>query len=46
MSHRDRILRILADGPSTSSEIACELHLSTSRASDTLARLVSAGHLV
>lgn len=45
MNNRARILRILADGPSTSSEIACTLYMSRRLISATLQQMHERGHV-
>lgn len=45
MSNPDRILRILAEGPSTSGEIACALRMHNRACSATLQQMHAAGRL-
>lgn len=45
MSNPDRILRVLAEGPSTSGEVACELHLPLRACSATLQQMHASGRL-
>lgn len=46
MSNPDRILRLLAEGPSTSGEIACALRIRRKACSATLQQMHAAGRLV
>jgi hypothetical protein len=45
MSHSDRILRVLSDGPATSGEVACALHMPTKRAAAQLHRMHEQGRI-